>query len=285
MTIDVGNHKALDLARSKVGFCYLCGNSFKNFNGSKPRGSKVEHLIPKGILGKGDSASKTPATLWVHSDCDALNKQSFDNSVVAFHKLHLENPDDWNPRMAMQAKSLFSKRLKHETGLDIPAIDGEQLTRLCKLWVTGFHALLYGTYLPDRKGILTTIPPFTSFSTTSVNESGVVSYDALSKGVSDQEKWWSFNNTVIELADTAGFVDKVSAWGNEVEYRAVWCELNALKRSSRDLKSICFWDLRHPGLDDVGVKINGNARRWCGKYEYFAVPSGASVLSDFLPDK
>jgi hypothetical protein len=120
--------------------------------------------------------------------------------------------------------------------------------------VRGFHALVYGGFLPEPTPhvVLTSLPVF----------SGITS----PRPFVDEK----VHRTVLATlcaAELVGKVDRVQYWDGQCGFRCVWVDLLNAKAFAR-----CVWRLDVPGPQDT--------RDWWGWYDLQVPPAGVRLLDE-----
>ncbi|MBL4591571.1 MAG: hypothetical protein JKY96_06380 [Phycisphaerales bacterium] len=276
MAIKIETAKELDRARARTSFCFLCGTPFRGFDGTKPSCATDEHIVPKGVLGKGVGDNRKPAILWVHAKCDRESKQKQDGTSSAYYSLNLLDPDDWSEDRLNQIRSVFNRPVHLEDGRRVPAASAGILIRACRDWVRGFHALLYEVYLPSRNDVFCINPPFLTFRVTPSNTGDSVRIEDLKKNAGAMATNWSMVDGLLRLAEKHGHMDTVRCWGEELIFKSVW--INTTKELSKKYRvgSTCFWSLEHPGIRKLSFEVHQVEMVWHGIYHTQCCPSGAA---------
>jgi hypothetical protein len=122
--------------RDRLTFCYLCGQPL-----SVSVSVNRDHIPPKRIFAAEDR--NWPLVLPTHEHCNS-NRSKEDNIVKAlFDMIHR------NRKPAVDARILLNKELTiayfapNYVGLNTPKLDA-----MVGRWIRGFHAALYGEFLP-----------------------------------------------------------------------------------------------------------------------------------------
>lgn len=127
----------------KLPFCYLCGKRLV-----VPQNN--DHVPPDAIFRSSDR--NFPLTLPTHEKCN--RDRSAEDQVIGqlVGLLHRKSP---NPRQ--NKLTVHGGRFPDGTaGAVLYDID---LRAIIRRWIRGFHAALYGEFLPDNSGLFMTSPP------------------------------------------------------------------------------------------------------------------------------
>lgn len=130
----------------KLSFCYLCGAPLGDL-----KSYDKDHLPPQGIFLRDDR--NFPIILPVHMKCNDEWETSDERVKLLIDVLHGKN-------ITMHSKKYKVAIAVTETGRKIPLISNVPLRAMIGRIIRGFHAALYGEFLPlDIKNkILTPIP-------------------------------------------------------------------------------------------------------------------------------
>ena len=119
-----------------LGFCYLCGREF-NEASEKTR----DHVPPKTVFLTEHRSS--PLILPTHGSCNQ-DQSSYDEMIgQLISYLHGTPPSDHNLRLSLRA----GRRV--EDGAEIAFTQNLNIDAVVWRWIRGFHAALYGEYLPE----------------------------------------------------------------------------------------------------------------------------------------
>jgi hypothetical protein len=169
---------------SRLSFCYICGESFKGFDNDR------DHVPPSAIFQKCDR--DFPLVLPTHKKCN--RKQSVHDSQIG-NLFRLLRGEEYKP---------ISKVPNYP---NVKAITNLDLRMIIRRWVRGFHAALYGTFLPDMMNFSTS-PPLAPATEDLIEkplpETHTVFIQALKKN------------------RTAGTIDRIVCRNNACVYECVW---------------------------------------------------------------
>lgn len=271
MPIRIDTAAMLDNVSSEISFCYLCGRKIppKTRTG---RGADVDgdHVVPKALLREFSTPTSTPIVLPVHRDCHAM-KSASDEAIALIHR-GLVNSDKPLPD---QIRSLKLRPTREVVPIEgeptiIHGFDGPEVWRVRQAvvhWVRGFHAILYGSFLPnssDRLGHSVMTP-----LAESINDQSIAEVDKV-KGVVGH---------LLTRPSIQRKADTIVAWDNRVVYRAIWMPSLVDSRLS-----LCVWMLETPGTDRLRDGTPFRARfPWMGSYPAVHRPPNCATLPKVIP--
>lgn len=135
----------------KLGFCYLCGQGFEGSQDLRDR----DHVPPESIFAKTDRSP--PLILPVHVSCN--RQQSGDDEAIGQLVAVLHGKYVRKERQRLELKTYRVEGLEEP----IVGLVNPRIRSIMWRWIRGFHAALYGEYLPE--GIQHIVhPPLWSFS-------------------------------------------------------------------------------------------------------------------------
>jgi len=175
---------------SRLSFCYLCGEPFRGF------GTDRDHVPPSAIFLKRDR--DFPLILPTHKECNRA--QSVNDSKIG-NLFRLLRGEEYKPS---RGKLAISEAPSYPSAKTITNLD---LQGIIRRWVRGFHAALYGTFLPDMRNFSTS-PPLAS-ATEDLTEKPL------------PETHTVFIQT-LKKNRTAGTIDRIICRNNACVYECVW---------------------------------------------------------------
>ena len=185
----------------RLDFCYLCGDRFE---ASSKRSS--DHVPPKAIFAKEDR--DPPLILPTHHKCnqERSGEDELIGQIVAL--LHGKCPPEDQLKLPLVLMNRGPNRSPRAGLRDVP------LVRIIYRWVRGFHAALYGQYLPaDAGGYIYT--PFPVY----LEKDGVFSSQ------DDTPERHEFT-AVFKQHRKLERLDQVVCYSAKCDYRCVWLEFD-----------------------------------------------------------
>jgi hypothetical protein len=261
MSIRILTQKAMQMARGKVRFCYLCGAPFEL--GEK---TAVEHVVARESTDyQATGAEAWLVTLPVHPECDRRLKKPNDDELIAMQRAHSR----WVHDVPVSNRQTVLKRLRAARAIpsqpDSIAVEAGPVFQSIDATVRGMHTALYGTFLPaDTKH--RTCAPTPAFS---VNSRRPVHVQlARERTISD------IVMRALLAAHLSGEWDGITAWGGMIRYRCAWY----VPEEGREV--MCSWGLATPEALKWSSHLGNEAVPWRGTYRCATLPAGASVLTD-----
>jgi hypothetical protein len=252
----------MSAVRKAVRFCYLCGQSR---DGEAP--VSVEHVLAKGLLTPPTPHPDCwPVTLKVHRACDAQEKQTGDNHLIALQQVYTNPPEDIPEIARSTVRNLLRPSRGEGNEHSEPVIDAELAMRSMWHTVRGMHAVLYGQPIPVNLKHLE-FAPSAGFNTNM----------PLSR--TDQiNREYHTTRTVLAAVEGALRTDNwdgIRVWRGELKYSCVWHHPEGLDPNH----AMCAWALQTPPTIHWALVARGQHLPWRGVYR-FAVPPGASYVTD-----
>jgi hypothetical protein len=141
VAIVIDTHKSLRPLQN-LPFCYLCGGALQGED------RDTDHVPPSTIFLKRDR--DFPLVLPTHVSCNG--GRSVEDQLVGtlIGVLH-------NKPAASGAKRLDLRGGPLTDGTNVVTVHNLDLRAIIRRWVRGFHAALYGEYVPDD--VFMTVPP------------------------------------------------------------------------------------------------------------------------------
>ena len=184
-----------------LAFCYLCGQVFSN-----PKENHPDHVPPEAIFAQEDR--NFPLKVASHETCN--NPQSKNDEVIGqlIAVIHGKQPTLGNLRVNHQT---FVVQNSNEP---ILAFTDTNLIGQIWRWVRGFHAALYGEFLPlDTK--MAVHPPFPS---------GKMQTDGFTiEKIKDQQYHFV---EIIKKNRLANCTDKIVCDNGKCNYECVWVQMD-----------------------------------------------------------
>jgi hypothetical protein len=141
--IQLNSHSTLDTART-LPFCYLCGNPFEGNDRDR------DHVPPSTVF---DDLDQEPVLiLSTHPGCNRDESQQDQQIGQLVGMLHRRRLPPGQTKIEM-------REVEEDDGQIRVVVPGIPLAAIIRRWVRGFHAALYGEYLPEREESFVTIPP------------------------------------------------------------------------------------------------------------------------------
>lgn len=222
----------------RLDFCYLCGDRFE---ASSKRSS--DHVPPKAIFAKKDR--DPPLILPTHHKCN--QKRSGEDELIGqiVALLHGKYPPEDQLKLPLVLMNRGPNRSPRAGLRDVP------LVRIIYRWVRGFHAALYGQYLPaDAGGYIYT--PFPVY----LEKDGVFSSQ------DDTPERHEFT-AVFKQHRKLERLDQVVCYSAKCDYRCVWLEFD-------NGHPFCLFGLRLYNWEELGDPTLPPKRGCLGWY--FAEP-------------
>lgn len=266
------SQKEMRDARKGIVFCYLCGKDLPP-RGERGRPKQVigEHVIPRSLLGGAPKGQREgwAVELDVHRACEQSMKQNADHWLKLLQDMHTKPQSDWAKPGHLRNLPLHRSLLIHRpTGQAVPGFSGlGELFEGVWRWIRGLHAALYREFLPSNVRHFP-YPPVPAFSS---QESGPT--------FEETETQSYLVRASIDLAESLGKWDGVTAWGGAARCRCVWWQCTSIKGSPNWM---CFWTLSFPRLEEWSRQVlpRGSERPWHGNYVCAARPNNAACLTN-----
>lgn len=244
MSIVLSNQK--DLRRCQGhSFCYLCG---------KPLGDdkSADHVPPKAIFSSADRTP--PLILPAHRTCNSGQSQSDEILGQLIAVLHGQYPDKDKLRLRLSVGQVPGAPVP--TGL----LHCPDLSNKVWRWISGFHAALYGEYLPvdhAKRQLHLPLPDG------NLKEAEVF-----------QNPAHAFRPIITEELKKnrmARQVDAIVCYNRKCEYNCIWVRADGGEW-------LCMFGLRIYNWEDLGDPNMGPQRGCVGMYQppIDRCPAGAS---------
>lgn len=267
MAVRIQTRNAMDLAKQRLCFCYLCGQSLAE------QDTRTEHVLARGLLDADSvSSSSWPITLRVHAQCDQEHKQPFDSVLIAVQRVHSQSLQS----VPKSDRAIVRKRIRESETAGVPASLSAYEASACfrSIWasVRGFHASLYQSFLPNdtKRLVFAPAPSFNHREATPIDQQ------------LDRDRWMAERIALANSAATLeGSWDGITAWDERVKYRCVWHPLP----ESRSSKWLCLWTLSTPQVLSWSRSVTGLETPWRGVYRTSDVPASAAQLTDAAIEK
>lgn len=213
-------------------FCYICGKAVAHGDDLND-----DHLPPSGIFKVTDR--NAPLILRTHRECNS--DQSADDQVIAqlVGPIHGRTPSKKDRPLDIQIHELSPGRT---TGV----LRGQDLERVLYRWIRGFHAALYGEYLPP--------PPITAFMTI-LPFPKMAQAGAEPKPAAVPAAYRPFLEAITACQES-GQIDQVVTRNGKCRYSCVWTEEDGGGRW------FCIYRLDIYNWSDIG-DVNNYERREC----------------------
>src|SRR6184192_804612 len=130
-------------AVKQLPFCYLCGKAL-----TAPRNN--DHVPPSTIF--LDCDRNFPLILPTHVTCNGDRSREDQAIGQLIGVLHGKDPHGPHNRLNVVGG-------RFEDGTQGIAVEGLELRAIIRRWIRGFHAALYGEFLPDGSRVFMTSPP------------------------------------------------------------------------------------------------------------------------------
>ena len=130
-------------AVQKLGFCYLCGLPLVRENRNR------DHVPPENIFAVADR--NPPLLLPTHVECNSAHKLTDEKigQLIALKRRHVpSSPEHRRLRFTLSP------------GQGLSAVNNLDLDGAIWRWIKGFHAALYGEFMPDTpmRALVTPLP-------------------------------------------------------------------------------------------------------------------------------
>lgn len=267
MAVRVNNQKELR-ARSKLSFCYLCGEAFDDVPSNMG-----EHVISRGVLGQASDRT-FPVKLPAHQECDDTLKMPYDGTMAMWHRVMAEG---------LGSVSASDQRAFANSCEEIVHPDGRQafvFRRIGELrqagwnWVRGMHSVLYHAYLPPetKRVVLAPVPSYWL-----PNESHANSAPNIQAALEDSEHMSAWILQTLHQCFTENQFDGISFWDHKATYVCVWVSLPYKE-------ALCIWALATDRVSGLIRNPDWPAAPWHGWYTSTRVPENASTISVAVVD-
>jgi len=213
------------------GFCYLCGKSWAQ-NATTNR----DHVPPRRLFAEADRTP--PLTLRTHADCNN-GHSTYDEQVGQLVSLLWKEA----PGPADVSSLRVSMHAPHGM-VPFGAVEWLHLRFIVARWLKGFHAALYGSFLPNVNGAIH--EPFPGGNTPGEDSNLHVSHAVFVREIKKNR--------------AAGSVDSIVAYNGRCRYECTWSHLD-------DGRPMCLWALDVYAWHRLGDTNNYAARSCVGWYE------------------
>ncbi len=255
----------------RYGICYLCGNKLPETSQiGRQKQLRREHIIPAGVCGKPPKNSKSAwrPTVEVHKECDKKIKALQDQSYISFQNTMSTTEDDWVDSQARAIYKNLGGLQKLSNGNTIGTIGGfNQVCAAAWQWVRGLHAVLHSEYLYEQAENVIS-PPLPSY------------HNAAKQSFEEQHKIQRETRSICarmcHVAHVKNKLNRISCWGNRVEFVSAWMIMKNRKSSIQSAH--CFWMLNVPGLPEWTTCLSGEAIPWTGMYQIPKPPRNADCI-------
>ena len=213
-------------------FCYICGKAIADGDNLND-----DHIPPNGLFKSSDRSA--PLILRTHRRCNS--DQSADDQVIAqlIGPIHGRVPSRKDRPLDIEIHELGPGKT---TGI----LRGQDLERVIYRWIRGFHAALYGEYLPPPpESRFLTILPFPRMTQDRPEPNPDPIHDA----------YQPFMETIAEC-EKAQMVDQIITRNDKCRYSCVWTKENGGGRW------FCIYRLDIYNWSDIG-DVNNYERREC----------------------
>lgn len=240
MAVQIHTEKQLRACQD-LPFCYLCAAPIQH---GLPRDHELsrtrDHVVPNSVIAKQDHPC--PLILPVHLRCNAAFKADDELIGQMLSPLHGRYPNQRSLKIKPVA-------LPHPgSGQTVAGVQGPDLNRLVRRWVSGFHAALYRQFLsPSHRDFAVTLPFPESDPATK-----------LIRNVEPQPAHQAWVAT-LRTAEGTGDIDKVTCYGGKCEYRCTWSSLD-------NGSSCCVFALRLHDWQRLANKALNLPRACVGTY-------------------
>lgn len=226
-------------------FCYLCGRPLVT---NPPEALNMDHVPPKKLFRVADR--NPPLQLPTHESC---NNGHSENDAVAAQLIDVMHGTAPTQQRFEAGAGTFADG---SPGL---AVRGFDMRALVRRWVRGFHAALYGEFVPD--GPFTTITPLPEAN---LNDDGSVTFGPVADVAPHFVETLKKNRAV-------GALDTVICFNENCRYECVWVQADRGEW-------MCVWALDVYGWIRLGDGRHFEPRGCFGAYRRAqgGVPSGAA---------
>lgn len=171
-------------------FCYLCGKPFASDDDCD-----YDHVVPEAIFAK--SHRQTPLKLRTHTQCNAAESEKDEIIADLISMIH-----DPKKRRAKLKKLV---RVARHDGELMGGFQGPLANSIGR-FLRGFHAALYGEYLPYKTNSAI-LPPFPTWN--ELQKPGI------------QPQFFAFSE-VLKKCRIAGCIDEIACYSGHCRYFCVW---------------------------------------------------------------
>ena len=227
------------------GFCYVCGRTW-----TEADETNRDHVPPAKLFAPSD-LEKGPLVLRTHVTCNN-GYSRYDEHVAQLVSLL------WKVEPGPEDVSSLRVSLHEPEGkAPFGAVEGLELQSIIARWLRGFHAALYGEFLPRGGGYI--FPPLPGADLVGQDTMLHVSHPVLVREVRKNR-----------IART---IDSVVSCGGACRYECVWSHLDSGR-------PICIFALDLYAWERLGDVNNFPARSCVGWYEVPGrIPPGASLAT------
>jgi hypothetical protein len=223
------------------GFCYLCGKPW-----AVGDETNRDHVPPKRLFAEGDRTP--PLTLRTHVGCNNGHSpydEQIGQLVSLLWKESPETEDVSSLRMSMHAPYGMAP---------FGAVEWLNLRFIVARWLKGFHAALYGEFLPNVNGAIH--EPFPGGDEPGEDTTLHVSHPVLVREIKKNR--------------AAGSIDAIVFYNGRCRYECIWSHLD-------DGRPMCLWALDLYTWHRLGDTKNFPARSCVGWYlAVSSIPEGAA---------
>lgn len=225
------------------GFCYLCGDALDD------QPANTQHVVPKKLFHPCD---RSPLLMLVaHEACNAAESMN-DQDIGQLVGLLWRTPREID-RNADRLRKKVSMHQVQGSGQASGAIDGLPLRRIILRWVQGFHAAIYGAFLPEETHFVVQEP--------------FPGGDQIGQAYAIQP-WHAAFVAVIKKNRLAGRLDAVEYPSGQCSYHCIW-------EKTDDGRDMCVFALDLYGWSRLGDDHH-YPRRSCGGSYLSARPAVAT---------
>jgi hypothetical protein len=224
-----------------LGFCYLCGTPWE-----RDAMTNRDHIPPRRLFAETDRTP--PLILRTHVRCNnghSLYDEQIGQLVSLLWKKSPGPPDVSSLRVSMHTAAGMAT---------FGAIEWLNVRFIIARWLKGFHAALYGEFLPSVNGAIH--EPFPGGDTLGEDTNLHVSHPVFVREIKKNR--------------VAGKLDSIVIYNGKCRYECSWSHLD-------DGRPMCLWALDLYGWLRLGDTNNFPARSCVGWYEATnGIPDGAA---------
>ncbi len=223
-----------------------------------------EHVFPKSQRGTSTGPGDRSPVLWVHTSCEAEGKSRRDALLSLLQQIHTTPANKWDK---WQTNKIEKHRatIKGKDGTHYPVLkDVGDANIAVWQWIRGFHAILYGEFVPFQT-FGKVLAPSHGFRTKE--------FEHIEDGLRDYAMGSALIARNLIAASYAKLWDGLTFWGSQVRYRCVWY------KPLEDAGAACCWLLEFPAALKWSKNMRDDPVPWRGFYTLPVAPASASLMS------
>ncbi len=200
----IATGRELRAAYDRIGFCYMCGEALAG------RETNDDHVVAKSLARPEHRSS--PLILPVHVECNTAASVQDGHAAELVGFLHGKVPHE----KRRQLKYVSERPVESRQAM--AAVTGIDLDSLVMRWLQGFHAALYGEFLPSR--------PYTKLSYSGPFPTGTFDTATNRGSIAPSRTVHQPIVGVIRLNRLCQRLDGISIYDGKCRFECVWSSLD-----------------------------------------------------------